>query len=106
MAKYRVSDDGFTDVIEAESMAEALEAAEGFWQEGSWDGKCLISVRVEELDEDGKGTGNFEWVEVECGEGDRRPRQQPRRLVHGRHHHRHQGVLCELRQVPPQHLLR
>lgn len=73
MTKYRVSDDGADETIEAESMADALETAAEYWQEGSWDSKCLISVRVAELDEDGKETGEVDWVEVECGEDPEAP---------------------------------
>jgi hypothetical protein len=68
MAKYLLSDDGASETIEADSMAEALEQAEENWQNGSWDGKCLISVRVAELDDDGEETGEVEWVDVECGD--------------------------------------
>ncbi len=68
MTKYRISDDQCSEVIEAESMDDAKETAANNWQMGSWDTKCLIDVRVAELDDDGEETGEIDWVEVECGE--------------------------------------
>jgi hypothetical protein len=73
MPKYRLSDDGASEVIESGSMADALESAEERWQAGSWDTKCLVDVRVAELDDGGKETGNVEWVSVECGEDEPEP---------------------------------
>ncbi len=73
MPNYRLSDDGHSEVIEAEDMADALEQAEERWQDGSWDEKCIISVRVAELDDDGKETGEVDYVDVECGEDEPEP---------------------------------
>ena len=68
MTKYRMSGGGTSEIIEATSIAEALDAAKNAWQDGSWDeGKCLISVRVAALDGAGDETGEVDWVDVECG---------------------------------------
>ncbi len=67
MTRYRISDDAAIEYIEAESMAEAIEEAEETWPNGSWDTKCVISVRVAELDDDGKETGEVAFVDVTCG---------------------------------------
>ena len=56
-----------------EDMDEAKEVAAEIWQNGSWDSKCLIDVRVAELDDNGKETGVVEWVKVECGEDEPEP---------------------------------
>ena len=68
MTSYKLSDDQYSEIIEAESMDAAREHAEESWQDGSWDTKCLIHVRVAELDADGDETGEVEWVDVECGD--------------------------------------
>lgn len=68
MSTYRVSDDGASDTIEADDMESAKEAAADLWQDGSWDSKCLVDIRVAELDEDGDETGEVDWVQVECGD--------------------------------------
>jgi len=73
MTKYRISDDQCSEVIEAESVDDAKDTAENNWKMGSWDTKCLIDVRVAELDDDGEETGEVDWVEVECGEDPAEP---------------------------------
>lgn len=74
MSSYRISDDGASETIEADSMTEAMKIAAETWQDGSWDSKCLISVRVAELDEEGEETGEVDWVNVECGDDPEAPK--------------------------------
>jgi len=92
MTKYRISDDQCGEVIEATDMEDAKDTAANNWQMGDWDTKCVIDVRVAELDEDGNETGNVDWVAVECGDDPLEPEctsddghdwQSPYRLVHG-----------------------
>lgn len=73
MPKYRSSDDQAIEIIEADDMDHAKELATESWQAGSWDTKCLIDVRVAELDDAGEETENVDWVEVECGEDPAEP---------------------------------
>ena len=73
MTSYKLSDDPYSEIIEAESMDAAREHAEESWQDGSWDTKCRIHVRVAELDADGDETGEVEWVDVECGDAPEAP---------------------------------
>ncbi len=68
MKSFRCSDDGYSEVIQADDLEQALARAFENWQGGSWDKYCVISVRVAELDEDGKETGEYDWVNVPCGE--------------------------------------
>jgi len=73
MSKYRISDDQCDEVIEASRMNDACETAANNWRMGSWDTKCIIDVRVAELNDAGEETGEVEWVEVECGEDPQEP---------------------------------
>jgi hypothetical protein len=92
MTKYQISDDQYSEVIEAESMDDAKDTAASSWKMGDWDTKCRVEVRVAELDDDEEETGNVEWVEVEVGEDPPEPEctsedghdwQSPYKLVHG-----------------------
>jgi hypothetical protein len=49
-------------------MDAAKETAEEIWQAGSWDGKCLIDVYIQQLDFDDEPIGDMDEIEVECGE--------------------------------------
>lgn len=71
--KFRLSDDGVNEIIEADSMEEAVETAEENWQGGSWDTKGIVDVRVAALDDGGEETGECSWVEVECGDDPEEP---------------------------------
>lgn len=71
--RFRVWDDGNSEIIEAEDMDAAKEKAEEMWQNGSWDGKCLIDVYIQEIDWDGNDVGDREEIEVECGEDPEEP---------------------------------
>ena len=73
MKKFLLSDDQAREIIEAESMIAAKEQAEENWQNGDWDGKCLVTVRVAELDEEEEETGEVEYIEVECGDDPAEP---------------------------------
>lgn len=49
--KYQISDDQCSQKIEADNMQEAKKLAKESWQNGSWgEGKCLIDVRIAQLD--------------------------------------------------------
>jgi hypothetical protein len=65
--QYRVSDDQVSEVIEADSMEDALEQAADLWKDGSWDSKCIIDLVVSELDVDGNEV-DTDYISVECGE--------------------------------------
>ena len=71
--RFRVWDDGNSEIIEAEDMDAAKEKAEEMWQDGSWDGKCLIDVYIQEIDWDDNDVGDREEIEVECGEDPEEP---------------------------------
>lgn len=69
---YQASDDIATEHFSAESMEDAIEYVTELWQEGSWDEKCLVEVRVERLgwaDE----VLETESVEIECGDDPKAP---------------------------------
>ncbi len=66
--RFSVSDDWYSEAIEADCMESALETAREIYQSGSWDAKCIISLVVQEIDWDDQPVGNSEIIEVECGE--------------------------------------
>lgn len=65
--RFEANDDGNTESIDAYTMEEAIEQAIEIWQDGSWDGKCLIEVRVVQYGW-GDEIEDADYVEVECGE--------------------------------------
>ena len=69
---FEANDDGNTESIDAETMEEAVEQAIEVWQDGSWDGKCLIEVRVVQYGW-GDEIEDTAYVEVECGEDPESP---------------------------------
>ena len=66
--RFRVWDDGNSEIIEAEDMDAAKETAEEIWQDGSWDNKIYIDVYIQQLDFDDEPIGDMDEIEVECGE--------------------------------------
>lgn len=71
--KYFIAeDDACREEIEAESMEEAIELASEKWQDGSWDGKCIVNLRVQELNEN-REIVDVEYVDVECGDDPEAP---------------------------------
>lgn len=66
--RFRVWDDGNSEIIEAEDMDAAKEMAEEIWQDGSWDNKIYIDVYIQQLDFDDEPIGDMDEIEVECGE--------------------------------------
>lgn len=66
--RFRIFDDGSSDIIEAENMDDAKSIAEEKWQDGSWDTKCLITVYLQEIDWNDEDVGDREEIEVECGD--------------------------------------
>lgn len=71
--KFRANDEQAREVIEADSLAEALETAADLWKDGSWDGKSIVTVRVTELDADGDDTDNADSIDVEVGDDPEAP---------------------------------
>ena len=67
MTTYRLSDEYYSETIEADSMDEAKERAAASWRAGSWDDKCLVAVCICELDDDGDVVDS-DSIEVECGD--------------------------------------
>lgn len=67
MPRYRCNDEQAVEVVTAEGLDEACDLAAESWRAGSWDRKCLVSVRVAELDADDRETGDACYLDVECG---------------------------------------
>lgn len=68
MASYEIREEsGASEVIEAASIEEALEKAQEWASEGSYDERVMVRVWAHELDEDGEPTGESLSGEVEAG---------------------------------------
>lgn len=68
MPNYRLTDDNYSEIIEADDLEEACRLARDSWESGSWDTKCIVDIRVTELDDEGDETNNYSLVSVECGD--------------------------------------
>lgn len=68
MPKYQIREEsGASEIIEAGSLAEALDAARDWAAKGSYDTRTMVRVWAEELDADGELTGDSASDEVEAG---------------------------------------
>jgi hypothetical protein len=66
--KYEIIEDsGASEIIEADSLEEALEKAQEWASEGDYDERVMVDVWAHELDEDGERTGEFLSGEVAAG---------------------------------------
>ena len=95
--RYEMREDsGASEIIEADSLEEALEAAREWASEGSYQERVMVQVYVDEIDEDGEAIpGEYASDEVlagpeprpeetECGtEDDDHEWQSPLELVGG-----------------------
>lgn len=68
MRNYRISDEGYSEVIEAVDIEDAKAKARASWQAGSWDEQCVCSVHIAEIDDDGKDLGPNTSIDVICGD--------------------------------------
>lgn len=68
MKSYKIREEsGASEIIEAESLAEALETACEWASEGSYSERVMVRVWVQGLDEDGEPTDESLSGEVEAG---------------------------------------
>jgi hypothetical protein len=66
--KYKIGEEsGYTEIVEADSLEEALEMAKESAAEGSYDERVMVGVWARELDEDGELIGEALFDEVEAG---------------------------------------
>jgi hypothetical protein len=68
MKRYRISNEGVSEIIEAEDNSAAESIATDWIKDGSWDGKFMADVRLQEVDEQGDDTGDSWGINVEVGE--------------------------------------
>jgi len=72
--KYKISEDsGASEVIDADNLEEAVEAAKEWASEGEYTERVMVSVYVRGLDEDGEHTDEYEDAEVEAGPEPKEP---------------------------------
>ncbi len=68
MKRYRISNEGVSEVIEAEDNSAAESIATDWIKDGSWDGKFMADVTIQEIDKQGDDTGDSWGISVEVGE--------------------------------------
>lgn len=93
MTKYVMREDsGASEIIEAESIEEALQEALEWASDGSYQERVIVSVRVIELDANGEQTDNQLSGDVEagpepkapnCADGQEHDWQSPHEIVGG-----------------------
>jgi hypothetical protein len=91
--KYRISEDsGASEIIEADDLESAVEAAKEWASEGSYDERVMVSVYVQGIDDDGEDTDEYESAEVEagpepeapeCADGEEHEWESPHEIVGG-----------------------
>jgi hypothetical protein len=68
MATYVMREDsGASEIIEADTIGQALEQAREWAADGGYESRVMVGVRVIELDADGEQTDNQLSAEVEAG---------------------------------------
>ena len=91
--KYIISEDsGASEIIDADDLEAALEAAKEWASEGSYDERVMVSVCVRGIDDDGEYTDEYDSSEVEagpepeapeCAEGEEHAWESPYEIVGG-----------------------
>ena len=91
--KYRIREDsGASEIIDADDLESAVEAAKEWASEGSYDERVMVSVHVQGIDDDGEDTDEYESAEVEagpepeapeCADGEEHEWEYPHEIVGG-----------------------
>jgi hypothetical protein len=99
-AKYIIMEvSGAGEVIQAENLEAALEAAKQWSADGDYDERTMVTCYAQELDDDGYPVGERLYADVEAGPEPAEPDckhdwQSPHDIVGG-HHRKNPGVLSK-----------
>jgi len=73
MKRYRISNEGVSEIIEAEDNSAAESRASNWIKDGSWDGKFMADVTIQEVDDLQEDIGNSWGISVEVGDDPKPP---------------------------------